>query len=51
MALLIGSIFVQVMLIIHRIKTRRNTIWIWVLALPHVRKAQQDWLAEAERNA
>lgn len=33
MALLIGSIFVQVVLIIHCIKTGRNQIWIWVLAL------------------
>ena len=33
MAYLIGSIFVQVVLIIHCIKTGRNTIWIWVLAL------------------
>ena len=33
MGLLIGSIFVQVVLIIHCIKTGRNTIWIWVLAL------------------
>ena len=33
MAYLIGSIFVQVMLIIHCVKTGRNQIWIWVLAL------------------
>lgn len=33
MAYLIGSIFVQVVLIIHCVKTGRNQIWIWVLAL------------------
>ena len=33
MAFLIGSIFVQVVLIIHCVKTGRNQIWIWVLAL------------------
>lgn len=33
MGLIIGSIFVQVMLIIHCVKTGRNQIWIWVLAL------------------
>ena len=27
------SILIQVILIIHVIKTGRNTIWIWVLAL------------------
>ena len=33
MGLIIGSIFVQVVLIIHCVKTGRNQIWIWVLAL------------------
>jgi hypothetical protein len=33
MAFLIISIVVQALLIIHVIKTGRNTIWIWVLAL------------------
>jgi hypothetical protein len=33
MAYLILSILVQVLLIVHVIKTGRNTIWIWVLAL------------------
>jgi hypothetical protein len=33
MAYLILSILIQVLLIVHVIKTGRNTIWIWVLAL------------------
>ena len=33
MSLLILSIIVQVALIIHVVKTGRNQIWIWVLAL------------------
>ena len=33
MAFLILSIAIQVLLIVHVIKTGRNTIWIWVLAL------------------
>ena len=33
MWILVLSILVQVLLIVHCIKTGRNTIWIWVLAL------------------
>ena len=33
MSVLILSILVQVALIIHVVKTGRNQIWIWVLAL------------------
>ena len=33
MPYLIASIFIQVVLIIHCVKTGRNQIWIWVLAL------------------
>jgi hypothetical protein len=33
MLLLVGSIVIQALLIVHCIKTGRNTIWIWVIAL------------------
>lgn len=33
MLLIVGSIVVQALLIVHCIKTGRNTIWIWVIAL------------------
>lgn len=34
--LFILSLIVQVLLIVHVIKTGRNTMWIWVLALPYI---------------
>ena len=33
MLLIVGSIVIQALLIVHCIKTGRNTIWIWVIAL------------------
>ncbi len=33
MLFLVGSIVIQALLIVHCIKTGRNTIWIWVIAL------------------
>jgi hypothetical protein len=33
MLIFIGSLLVQVLLIIHCVKTGRNQLWIWVLAL------------------
>jgi hypothetical protein len=36
MPLFLISLLIQVALIIHVIKTGRNTIWIWVLALPYI---------------
>ncbi|MET0292649.1 MAG: tetratricopeptide repeat protein [Steroidobacteraceae bacterium] len=33
MILVVGSIVIQALLIVHCIKTGRNTIWIWVIAL------------------
>ncbi len=30
------SLIIQVLLIVHVIKTGRNTMWIWVLALPYI---------------
>ena len=30
------SILIQVILVVHVIKTGRNTMWIWVLALPYI---------------
>jgi hypothetical protein len=33
MMFLVGSIVIQALLIVHCIKTGRNTIWIWVIAL------------------
>jgi hypothetical protein len=34
--LFVLSLIVQVLLIVHVIKTGRNTMWIWVLALPYI---------------
>ncbi len=36
MPLFLISLLIQIALIIHVIKTGRNTIWIWVLALPYI---------------
>ena len=33
MFLVVASIVIQALLIVHCIKTGRNTIWIWVIAL------------------